>query len=154
MIILKKSEPASKGNLVERINYCIYRVSGLVVIFAVTCFVIWFPWALRVENGHYTSKLDVDQILIVVRRIFPLQRGLFEDKVANIWCVLHYTHIFVVKKYLDESYHSLMCIAATLLGSSPAIYFLTKRASKKQFLMATFSVTMAFYLLGFQVHEK
>jgi alpha-1,3-glucosyltransferase len=25
---------------------------------------------------------------VVVHRIFPFARGLFEDKVANVWCVL------------------------------------------------------------------
>ena len=31
------------------------------------------------------SLEDVQQILI---RVFPVQRGLYEDKVANVWCML------------------------------------------------------------------
>jgi alpha-1,3-glucosyltransferase len=32
---------------------------------------------------------DQDQIKQVFIRIFPLARGLYEDKVANIWCTLN-----------------------------------------------------------------
>lgn len=51
-------------------------ILGLIVVglFAV----IWLPW-LR----------SVDQLKPVVQRIFPVARGVFEDKVSNIWCIVN-----------------------------------------------------------------
>lgn len=51
-------------------------ILGLIVVglFAV----IWWPW-LR----------SVDQLKQVVQRIFPVARGVFEDKVSNVWCVVN-----------------------------------------------------------------
>lgn len=46
---------------------------GLAVIFVFG--LLWSPWL--------ASK---DSFLQVVHRIFPLQRGVFEDKVSNFWC--------------------------------------------------------------------
>lgn len=39
----------------------------------------WLPFALA---GSEAS-------LAVLRRIFPVQRHIYEDKVANIWCAWH-----------------------------------------------------------------
>ncbi|CAG8479333.1 8553_t:CDS:1, partial [Racocetra fulgida] len=33
--------------------------------------------------------VSLEQISQVIIRIFPLQRGLYEDKVANIWCAIN-----------------------------------------------------------------
>lgn len=49
---------------------------GVVVI---TMFaVLWSPWLGTVD--HFKQ---------VVHRIFPVARGVFEDKVANVWCVVN-----------------------------------------------------------------
>lgn len=37
--------------------------------------ILWLPWLNSTENA-----------LQVVHRIFPIGRGVFEDKVANFWC--------------------------------------------------------------------
>lgn len=32
--------------------------------------------------------LSLDQLAQIVHRVFPVARGLYEDKVANIWCAI------------------------------------------------------------------
>lgn len=49
---------------------------GLVVI--ITFGVIWLPWLKSLE-----------MLQQVLHRIFPFARGVFEDKVSNIWCVIN-----------------------------------------------------------------
>lgn len=49
---------------------------GIVVVSLFT--LIWLPWLSSLE-----------QISQVVHRIFPLARGVFEDKVANVWCLVN-----------------------------------------------------------------
>lgn len=49
---------------------------GMTVI--VTFLILWFPW------------LDVpEKLQQVIHRIFPINRGVFEDKVSNIWCLVN-----------------------------------------------------------------
>jgi alpha-1,3-glucosyltransferase len=49
---------------------------GVTVI--ITFVIIFFPFLDSIEH--------ISQAII---RIFPLQRGLYEDKVANIWCAIN-----------------------------------------------------------------
>jgi hypothetical protein len=45
-------------------------------------------------------------IVVVVSRIFPIQRGLFEDKVANFWCCLD---LFVkLRRNVPSSQHLVL----------------------------------------------
>lgn len=54
------------------------RLAGLGTV-VVACFAaIWLPWL-----GSMKSFLQV------VHRIFPIYRGIFEDKVSNVWCIVN-----------------------------------------------------------------
>lgn len=44
---------------------------------------------------------DLDSTLQVVRRIFPLNRGIYEDKVANFWYCI--SIVFKVKNYFNHT---------------------------------------------------
>lgn len=54
-------------------NWKRFLVLGAVT--AATFGLLWWPWLSSMES-----------MLTVVERLFPLRRGLFEDKVANFWC--------------------------------------------------------------------
>lgn len=51
-------------------------ILGLIVIFSFA--LIWSPWLRTLEH-----------LKQLVHRLFPLARGVFEDKVANVWCVVN-----------------------------------------------------------------
>ncbi|KAL9940865.1 hypothetical protein V8E36_000353 [Tilletia maclaganii] len=51
--------------------------SGLAIFTTLTFVAMFHPWLTSPE-----------QFLQVIHRIFPLARGIFEDKVANVWCFL------------------------------------------------------------------
>lgn len=102
----------------------------------------------------------------VVIRVFPFQRGLFEDKVANFWCV---TNLFVKYKTLfTVSQLTRISLATTLLSLLPpcAIIFFKRLFSasysiKKSpklaavpILLGFAATSWSFYLFSFQVHEK
>jgi alpha-1,3-glucosyltransferase len=54
------------------------RLAGLGAV-VIACFaIIWMPWL-----G------SLDSFLQVVHRIFPIYRGVFEDKVSNVWCIVN-----------------------------------------------------------------
>jgi alpha-1,3-glucosyltransferase len=83
-LLLKLASQRFKGDKVKMAGYIGLRAIGLIVVFAVTIGVIWFPWIKETVTGD--PNLGVASVLA---RIFPLRRGLFEDKVASFWCVLN-----------------------------------------------------------------
>jgi len=54
------------------------RLFGLGAVVAGAFVIIWLPWLSSLES-----------FLQVVHRIFPIYRGIFEDKVSNVWCVVN-----------------------------------------------------------------
>lgn len=57
--------------------------------------------------------------------MFPWDRGLYEDKVANIWCSI--SVVIKLKKYLSLSNIQLLCTSSTLLLILPYIVLLYKK---------------------------
>merc|ERR1712032_748584 len=89
--------------------------------------------------------------LQVIRRIFPFERGLFEDKVANFWgstnVAIKWRNVFGIK------YCKLLSVFATLIGCSPSILLIFK-PTPKYFLYSLYICSLSFYLFSYQVHEK
>lgn len=88
----------------------------------------------------------------VLLRLFPLARGIFEDKVANVWCALNV--IFKFREVLTNAQLAQMCLAATAMAVLPHSLDLLFRPSRGKFLLALVNSSLAFFLLSFQVHEK
>jgi len=112
------------------------NISGSAILATV---IIWIPWVYSIPT--------------VVKRIFPLQRGVFEDKVASFWCV---TSIIIKYKALFEA-KALAVLAGllTLGGSSPFLYLLFKRRPLNlSFLHSLAGVSLSFFLFSYHVHEK
>ncbi|EFA77077.1 glycosyltransferase [Heterostelium album PN500] len=127
---------------------------GIVVI---TTFIIcWIPF------------LSLEQASQVLFRLFPVARGLFEDKVANFWCVAS-TVINFKTKFSPEQLLKL-CTLTTLAAISIIVYPLIKkcwsanlksnwkvvmyRSQQLMFIYSLIISAFAFFLFSFQVHEK
>ena len=103
--------------------------------------VLWLPW---LTNGGWTQ---------VFARMFPFERGLFEDKVANFWCVS--SLLVKWKEVLDQGTLALLAAVATLLVTVPSLLFLWKKTpTSLQFLLALGNSAMSFFLFSYHVHEK
>ncbi|GAA6048700.1 hypothetical protein JCM3770_002028 [Rhodotorula araucariae] len=111
-----------------------------------------------------------------LHRIFPFARGLFEDKVANVWCALNV--VVKLRDLVPVSTLAKLALAATataLLPSVGAVLFVSYRLGQGRkretgtvaaagsaapaptiILLphALLLSAMAFFLLSFQVHEK
>ncbi|SCU80940.1 LADA_0B10352g1_1 [Lachancea dasiensis] len=91
-------------------------------------------------------------VLQSIHRVFPFARGIFEDKVANFWCV---SNVFF--KYA-ENYSQIqlqkLSIAATGAGFLPAFLLIFLYPKKHMLPFALAACSMAFFLFSFQVHEK
>ncbi|KAK3556771.1 hypothetical protein QTP70_016685 [Hemibagrus guttatus] len=95
---------------------------------------------------------DPQQILQVLHRLFPVNRGLFEDKVANTWCSLNV--LIKIKTLLSRDTQLLLSFAMTLLFILPSSIKLLTKPTLWQFKLALVNSSLAFFLFSFQVHEK
>jgi len=108
----------------------------------------WFmsPW--NMNAWYYPYVLEMGQ---AIHRIFPFSRGLFEDKVANIWCTIHTFH--KLHRYPIELLQRLALLATTAAILPPCLIIFVK--PKKQLLPLAFAaVSWGFFLCSYQVHEK
>lgn len=107
----------------------------------ITFMIIWAPFLTNFE----TTKAVID-------RLFPLGRGVFEDKVANFWCTLNI--FFKLKKHLTNIELARNCLLMTLIAVLPSSIDLFLRPSVRKFILALINSSLAFFLFSFQVHEK
>ncbi|XP_055547134.1 probable dolichyl pyrophosphate Man9GlcNAc2 alpha-1,3-glucosyltransferase [Wyeomyia smithii] len=111
---------------------------GTVVV--LTFATIWSPWLESLEST-----------VQVIHRVFPIARGVFEDKVANVWCVVN---VFIKLKNFENSRMAVICLCCTLCAVLPSSLALLIKPSKQNFLLALVNSSLGFFLFSFQVHEK
>merc|ERR1712000_510893 len=95
----------------------------------------------------------------VFQRLFPWSRGIYEDKVANLWCSI--SPVFKVKQLYSIEFLRKLCLSTTLMAilpSSIALMIKQKNVSSHQraklFLLCLSASSMAFFLFSYHVHEK
>jgi alpha-1,3-glucosyltransferase len=119
-----------------------YLTTKVIQYGATTVFSFLMIWSPYIISGRWQQ---------VIKRIFPIKRGLWEDKVSNFWL---FANLFVkIRTVASENILALMSIsiiATILLGL--AILWLYKKNIK--FMHAEFICSMTFFLFAFQVHEK
>ncbi|GJN94359.1 hypothetical protein Rhopal_007433-T1 [Rhodotorula paludigena] len=114
---------------------------------------------------------SITTFLQAIHRIFPFARGLFEDKVANVWCALNV--VVKLRELAPVSTLAKLALAATVTAVLPSMVAVlgvsfslgrsrTPSASSTAGPAPTiilvphalFLSAMAFFLFSFQVHEK
>ena len=106
------------------------------------------PIPLDEKSALYPIVLQTTQ---AIHRIFPLARGLFEDKVANFWCALH--TVYKLNRF-SIPFLSRVSLLATLVAISPSCLLILIAPKKALLPYALASCAWSFFLCSFQVHEK
>lgn len=101
------------------------------------------------SNSYFYSLLL--QLTQSIHRIFPFARGLFEDKVANVWCAIHTLHKLNTYPIPLLQRVSLL---ATFVAILPACMTISTSPRKELMPWALASSAWGFFLCSFQVHEK
>jgi alpha-1,3-glucosyltransferase len=106
------------------------------------------PVELNYDAWYYPVVLQLAQS---IHRIFPFARGLFEDKVANIWCAIHTVH--KLHRYSSVLLQRAALVATSLTIAPPClIIFLNPRKTLVPLALA--ATSWGFFLCSYQVHEK
>ncbi|KAK5644163.1 hypothetical protein RI129_008008 [Pyrocoelia pectoralis] len=119
----------------------IKKLAKISITVLLTFAIIWAPFLI-----------DMSTTLQVLRRLFPVARGIFEDKVANVWCTLNVFYKF--KLHIGNEQMFRYCTIATLVSVLPSSVDLFLRPNVKKFVIALVNSSLAFFLFSFQVHEK
>lgn len=103
-----------------------------------------------IDSDSYLYSLLL-QLTQSIHRIFPFARGLFEDKVANVWCAIHTLH--KLNKYPIPLLQRVSLLA-TIIAILPACMTISTSPRKDLLPWALASSAWGFFLCSFQVHEK
>ena len=104
---------------------------GLGLAVVLTFGVVFAPWL--------TSLAQIGQL---VRRIFPLARGLFEDKVANVWCFLSVLPLparFKLKNMMAVTALARLSLLVTLVTILPGcclLFWASSQTAKMEMMVA------------------
>ncbi|TPX58459.1 hypothetical protein PhCBS80983_g03146 [Powellomyces hirtus] len=95
---------------------------------------------------------DVSDILQVFARVFPVERGLYEDKVANVWCAI--SVLVKLRQRFEAQSLVYLSLSATLLAVLPSSIHVFRHPRPLTLLYALLNGSLGFFLFAFQVHEK
>ncbi|GJJ78247.1 alpha-1,3-glucosyltransferase [Entomortierella parvispora] len=120
---------------------CIWKLIKLGSTVILTLGLLFAPWSHTLPD-----------ILQVLHRIFPVFRGLYQDKVANVWCAVNV--VVKLREMFDIKQLVRFSTATTMLAFLPSTVMLLARPTKRSLLYGMVNTSLSFFLLSFQVHEK
>ena len=83
-------------------------------------------------------------------RLFPVGRGIFEDKVSNVWCAVN---VFVkLRKLYPADTLLFVCAVTTGALSLPSNILLFLKPTRQNFLLALINTSLVFFMFSFQVN--
>jgi alpha-1,3-glucosyltransferase len=137
-LFFSKSKKNENNNILISIIYV--GLYGIVTL--ITNVIIYLPW---LKNNKMND---------VFSRIFPVRRGIYEDKVATFWCTLNI--IYKLNNHFNNSVLIKLALVFTIIGCLVPILaiFRSKKITKKICTQCFFIVSFSFYLFSFHVHEK
>ena len=149
------------------------RFCALGAAVVLTFVALWAPLVIyRLPEDAVAGSL-----LRILRRLFPFQRGLFEGKVANLWCALS-VRPFSVRQRIPSTLQAPLatfltlflvmppCVALFHAGSDGSVeearvkgmgFSGAERARRRHLryiLWGAAGTALSFFLCSFQVHEK
>jgi len=148
-----------------RLRYFVQRILLLGGVVLFTFFVLWEPLVRYAPSGHSPMPTPLERFVHILRRIFPFERGLFEGKVANLWCALNTSPVNIRSRIPTDS-QPLLALVGTVVLMSPSCWKVFKlgleepsctKSVKRHWVLllwATTSCALSFFLASFQVHEK
>ena len=112
------------------------------IVTLATFAIIWYPF-LQFHDGLLQQVLS---------RVFPFNRGIFEDYVANFWCTLNV--LVKIRRIMEPTAIARYCLLLTALFSFPCGLHLYFKNSSRNLHISLINVSLAFFLFSYHVLEK
>eukprot|EP00752_Nemacystus_decipiens_P008931 g7973.t2 len=142
-----------RGSTYARWVGVLRRVLGLGLAVVLTFGAMWAPFCIFPGADDESGCLS--SLGQVARRLFPFSRGLFEDKVANLWFCADV--VLKLRRRLAVPQLAKLALVSTLSFLVPVGAELLRPLrplTARRLVLALFNSSMAFFLCSFQVHEK
>lgn len=120
------------------------RIAALGTVVISVFAALWLPLVLATPGGG--------GIATILTRLFPFERGVFEDKVANFWCTV--SLVYKVQHQLARPFLIKLCLSLTALALAPSNYLLLRQPTILNLRYALVNTSLAFFLFAYHVHEK
>ena len=133
---------AMKNTPVAKVThfFCI----GITVV--LTFAILWIPFCV----SSYSTYSCADTLLTILSRCFPFNRGVFEDKVGNIWFAL--SVIYDYRPLVTVSQMKLATTVLTLILICPVCWDLYRRPlTPVRLILSLVNCSLSFFLASFQV---
>ena len=136
------------------------KVAALGAIVLLAFAILWAPFWFAPEppgvssNGRESrgERAGARGVLAVLGRLAPFRRGIYEDYVANFWCVTN--PAFRWRHILPVAVAARLCAATTLVALAPSAWREITRPTPRGFAWCLATCAWAFFAFGFQTHEK
>jgi len=119
--------------------------------------VVLAPIVFCTSSGSVISVSAAQRAAQLFRRVFPVDRGIYEDFVANFWVltspVLKLRHA-AASGQSSKQFWLMTSTVTTLLAFLPACVDLFFHPTRRRFMMSLAQTSLAFFLFSWQVHEK
>lgn len=164
------------GRRMKNRNYveAIWLLLSLIVGVGLSIGLALLPWLLPQSDSANLSNTNMTKHEIILKRlqqlvsrIFPVGRGIFEDKVASFWCTIN--NVVKIKQIFDQQFLFLLANGVTFLLSiiiccHMMFHIVTMTKSIKNVNKVNFdfkilryaliNVSLIFFLFSYHVHEK
>ena len=137
-----------KTSLPAKLLYTGSQIVWLGIVFVMATCIVWLPWVMQTikePGGAYG-------VPTILQRIFPVKRGLFQAHLASFWSVA--SNFYDVNNKLTQPQQIGAALILTVAASLPSCVALLRQPNNRNFILSLFSVSLAFYLFSFHVHEK
>ncbi|TPX32211.1 hypothetical protein SmJEL517_g04622 [Synchytrium microbalum] len=99
------------------------------------------------------ASSPLDELAQILHRVFPIERGLFEDKVASFWCALNV--IIKLRTLFSTQLLLGLSTGCTLLALAiPCVNAFVYPWSLKRLVYGLTASSLTFFLFSYHVHEK
>jgi alpha-1,3-glucosyltransferase len=110
---------------------------------------LWLPFCVSLSSDNSCTAT----LLQILTRLFPFSRGIFEDKVSNLWYTM--SVVFDFRNIVDTTVLIRASLGLTLLLLAPVgVDLMRKPISHPRLCLSLVNSALSFFLASFQVHEK
>ena len=123
----RRSSSRDRESRITLAKVALGRFATLGMTVVLTFAILWFPFAMyprkNDDDDAAVVRFHLDGVAQVLRRLFPFQRGIFEGKVANVWCALS-VRPFSVRDRIPPNALPLAALCLTLALILPPCWML------------------------------